>query len=640
MAKGAKGRRRRVSINQASAARFAAVGRSVAAGRHAAVSRAARLAAFGLFSAIAGGAIGLTGCKTPDNEPFDPRAIQHDLRAHAEASEPEMRQFPTAFEKTPSTQRSRFTTPVNSAAPMGAPVRPTTVPSGGLSGAPAPIVRLGLREVIQRTVANSAEVRVAGYDPAINAQKVIQEQAKFDPRFFTNISAERQSNQSQGLQAVNHGPIGQTSAIIFNQRANIYQIQSGIRQVFPSGAEARLSYQISDNDQDPPFDQRFINPYWENILKLEVTQPLLRGFGSDVNSARITIAQNDERISILDFRKSLEDTLSEIEKDYWQLVEAEREVEITQELLQRTAETVTHLRERFEQGMDASAIPVSQAESSAKAREASLIAAQARVRDLSSDLKRRMNDPEFPVSSATILLTSDAPLSEPVHFEIKEQIASALENRLELAQQSHRIASSENALNVARNGLKPKLDLVFTGGVQGLDGTSGNAFDNQSDFNHISYSFGLQFEYPFGNREARAAFRQAQLQRMQAIDQYRNLIGQVSLDVELSWNDVYSQWRQAVARQQSRLAAQTQLTRIQEQEDAGLRLDPPFVQVKLQAQEELATAQREEANAIASYNIAIQKLERAKGTLLRYNNVILEQNPEMPRMLKGYGPIR
>ena len=47
----------------------------------------------------------------------------------------------------------------------------------------------------------------------------------------------------------------------------------------------------------------------------------------------------------------------------------------------------------------------------------------------------------------------------------------------------------------------------------------------------------------------------------------------------------------------------------------------PFLYVFNVDEEELANAAREEAAAIASYNIAIQRLERAKGTLLKYNNV-------------------
>jgi hypothetical protein len=43
----------------------------------------------------------------------------------------------------------------------------------------------------------------------------------------------------------------------------------------------------------------------------------------------------------------------------------------------------------------------------------------------------------------------------------------------------------------------------------------------------------------------------------------------------------------------------------------------------------LASAELEEDRATNSYNMAIEQLEKAKGTLLRYNNVILEENPNL-----------
>jgi len=53
--------------------------------------------------------------------------------------------------------------------------------------------------------------------------------------------------------------------------------------------------------------------------------------------------------------------------------------------------------------------------------------------------------------------------------------------------------------------------------------------------------------------------------------------------------------------------------------------NPAQQQLVLDQQERVAESQRAEAEAIANYNIAIAKLEQAKGTLLRYNNIVMEQ---------------
>jgi outer membrane protein len=98
--------------------------------------------------------------------------------------------------------------------------------------------------------------------------------------------------------------------------------------------------------------------------------------------------------------------------------------------------------------------------------------------------------------------------------------------------------------------------------------------------------------------------------------------------VRISLNDIQSNWHQNIARSQARMASTRQLALIQKQQDIGTEaITPPFIQVKLQAQEELANNAREEISALANYNIAIQRLQRAKGTLLKYDNVQLREDP-------------
>jgi outer membrane protein TolC len=118
-----------------------------------------------------------------------------------------------------------------------------------------------------------------------------------------------------------------------------------------------------------------------------------------------------------------------------------------------------------------------------------------------------------------------------------------------------------------------------------------------------------------------------QLQRLQAITQYRNIIDLVQQEVKTSHRDVATSWDVIVQRRQARFAAADSLLAIQQRAEAGEALTPTFVQLQLDAQERLARAQAEEAAAMRDYNIAISRLERAKGTLLRYNNVVMEEEP-------------
>jgi len=503
------------------------------------------------------------------------------------------------------------------------------LPTTGRTYAEKDTIPLTLREVITRTVLYNSDVKVAGYDPAINSARVLENEAAFDVSAFINLRTER---NDPGLSASN---VGGNQLLGFQADTKSETIETGFKQKLPWGGDARLFYSLSWNEVDNlggAARQRF----WQNQIRAEVTQPLLQNYGRDVNAARIEISRQDVRISLLDFRKALEEQLSEIERAYWQLYQAARIVEIQEILLAETIETYRVLRERFERGLDISEISVAQANASVKGRQADLIRAKQNVRDLSDEIKRRMGDPAFPISADLVIFPSDDPVKEPIEFDYAAAIDAATFNRFELGQQRARIEQARIAERVAQNNKLPRLDLVTRFGVTGVGITTGEAIKNNDDFNSPNWSFGIEFEYPIENRAARAILRRAQLQRQQAVEQYRSLLQQTTLDVRVAMNDIKSSWEQSIARQQSRFASRRQLNLIQHSQDVGEKLDLAFVQLKLQAQEELANAAREEVTALANYNIAIQRLERAKGTLLKYNNVQLREDPGQTFMRRAW----
>ena len=144
------------------------------------------------------------------------------------------------------------------------------------------------------------------------------------------------------------------------------------------------------------------------------------------------------------------------------------------------------------------------------------------------------------------------------------------------------------------------------------------------------YAVGFQLEVPLGNREARSIFRRTQLQRQQSIDQYRDLIEQVSQEVRDAHDSVYYAWSRLQSNRQYLFSAEAALNAIQQEQDVGnVPLTPDFVNRKLNAQEVLAQARREDARASTDYNIAIANLERAKGTILKYDNVLMQEEQQV-----------
>lgn len=539
--------------------------------------------------------VALTGCAS-EPPAFSLRDLQQNERVRArEVESRPKRPLPTTLE-------SRFLTNNQN----GNTDTPATPPATGPSLESDTNLRLPLQEIIHRTVMNSLDVKVAGYTPAIDATRVTEAEARFDPTFFTNLQVQRTDRQ----------------AILFSSNGNGMSItsQTGIKQLLQSGGQIQVQQQFVSNE---PANSTGISSFWENELSVQLTQPLLRDFGNDINRARITINRNNQRVSLLDFRKQLEQTISDVESAYWDLYAAEREVKINEQLLSNTVSMADVLYRRL--GQDVTRVQMSQANASIETRRTTLIRAKARVRDISDQIKRFMNDPEITVSSAALILPANLPSETPIRFERQDQIDTALENRFELGQQQLRIDSADIARKVAKNNLMPQLNLVASGAAQGLDNEFQDAFSEELGVRNMNFSVGFQLEIPIGNREARAIYQRSLLQRLQAIDQYSSLVAQISLEITRAIREVDTTWEEMAGTRQAEFASEDALKAIEQRQEGGEALTPTFVQLKLDTQERLAQSQQARVQAVANYNKAIKDLERAKGTLLRYDNVVLEE---------------
>src|SRR5581483_8640436 len=344
-------------------------------------------------------ALAVVGCNLAEPPPFDPHELTAGERSSAtEVQTSTLHPLPTTLQAAVATSRpSQERTDAVS----------TTGPSLGTE----PVVRMSLQEAVHRAVANNHEVRVAGNQPAIETTRITEAEAQFDPNFFTNFEFDHKNELNAGTVFTNPGPnppLTSTSVVSNTTYSDEFKVQTGIKQQLENGAQVQLQYEV-DNTYIAP-RQFVLNPFYTNDLSLQITQPLLRDFGNDVNRARIVINRDTAKISLLDFRKAVEQNVSDVEKVYWQMVQAERDVRVEEEQLDLTESTYQLLYQRFQRRVDVTDLQLAQTQTSLESRRAQLIQSKSDLRKLSDQLKQLMSDPEFPVSSAVIILPATDPL--------------------------------------------------------------------------------------------------------------------------------------------------------------------------------------------------------------------------------------
>jgi len=561
-------------------------------------------------------ALGIFGCDAEPAEVFDPRQLQQNERANAVQTQPQ------ALRPIPTTRQGAFSDFGPNGETMnsnGEPVRPTT----GRDLDSDPIVRMSLQEIIHRAMLNNHDVKVAAYQPGIEGARVIEASANFDPTFFTNLNYSQKHDLTGG--EIFNSFVGESPFTSFLSDVDQGTVQTGIMENLGSGGQIQLQYQSMYNWFNPQTTQ--YNPFYESDLTLSLTQPLLKNFGYDVNHAQIVINRLNQRVSQLEFRKAVEQNVANIEKAYWQLVQQEDDIRIQQDLVDKTEVTYRQLYNRMQEKIDVSPLQVAQAQTQLELRRSELIQFKSQARDLSDQIKGLMSDPEYPVSSNVIILPADRPVEDGIDFDFDDEINTAMENRLELGEQQLKVDAAVVTVEVAKNNLLPEFDFIGSVGPQGVSGNLGDAVKNNFAFNYFDFTVGFKLQIPLGNRAARAIYRRSLLQHMQAIEQYRSYIETIAVDVKTSARAVTTAWEIIRSSRRALYDAEDALARINAREKSGEPLTPEFVQLKLQIQDTLAGTQQSEAEAIANYNIALSQLELAKGTILRYDNVVLEEDP-------------
>jgi outer membrane protein TolC len=330
--------------------------------------------------------------------------------------------------------------------------------------------------------------------------------------------------------------------------------------------------------------------------------------------AGVRRAKLNQKFVMAQFRQKVEEVATDVISTYWSLVQARREVEIAESLLEITKKTLTRVRGRQE--FDATAVQVTQAEEKVESRRAVLIQARKTVKDVQERLARLLADAQLNVLGEYEIVPADRPASDLVDIDTEQYLETALKHNPVLDQARLAIEIADINLDVAEHQKLPELNVTASAALQGLDDSPGDAHDWLFTGNYFGWNAGLVLEYPLGNRQRQAQLLRSKYERLKAITSLQNFSDQVALLVSERIRQVDNTYQQWQVQQAAAQAARAQLKALEDTEQIRGKLTPEFLMVKLQAQEDLARAEQAEQQAIVDYNIALAELAQATGTVL------------------------
>ncbi len=460
-----------------------------------------------------------------------------------------------------------------------------------------------IEQALARTLANSPEIRVVSFDPSIAKQDITKAAAEFDVTAFGTLNYENEDNPSNSI----YQP-GQSDARMFD---------SGVKQKSITGSEWSLSYTLTRSWDD--LSGRTLPTRYEPILGFQLKQPLLRDAWQEVTLAGVDVARLNYQIALLGFRQKAEDTATEVISAYWRLLQANRDLEIHQGLLNRTLETLEKVEGRKE--IDATDVHIKQTEASAKSREAALLQVRKRVIDAQDVLMRLMADAQLNVLDDCSIVPVSEPSLELETLTVSKLLETAMLKNPVIQQARIGIEISDINIRVAENQNMPRLDLVASARTQSLAKGPENAQDRLYNGDFTSYGIGLSLEYPLGNRQREAELLQRRIGRRKAISVLQNVADQAKVLVREGARTIDTNYSEIQLQKKAVEAASIHLQVLEDTETIREQLTPEFLLVKLQAQETLANAQMSEVRAIMEFNIALAQLAKTLGTVLELHQV-------------------
>lgn len=357
--------------------------------------------------------------------------------------------------------------------------------------------KIELAETIPLALKKNLGLSISRTNHAGTQESLEIAKADFDPT--VSVSSNYTNTGTPYLRNQNHGSSTQS-----------WTNEVAVSKKFKTGTEAKVyaDFNRQYNVGTEP------DPASGAAVGVEISQPLLKNFGSEINLASVVRAQKNITQSSLDLRKTTLDLIHDTELAYWNLSASYALVFARLSSL-RYAEFVLEQAKKKRSLKSATKEEVLRAEADVASRRVSLVSAKQSVQDADDALRKLLGQDgtgTFEVYEVAALLNDIQ--SEMPEFQtwIKQVRAFDIDAQIKQLERE----KAELDIKIAENNDKPSLDLVLGAEASGRESSPHYAVGGIVDRSGYNLSAGVRFSMPIGFRAEKAALRQAQRSRESA----------------------------------------------------------------------------------------------------------------------------
>lgn len=487
-------------------------------------------------------------------------------------------------------------------------------------------VPLSLGDATARALARNNDIAFERESFRIADASVLRADGSYDPTFRLDARYRNHTDPANSL--LSGAPAGEISPSAEGASGT-----ASVGALLPTGGTVSLAAYGARDLTNNFFV--LLSPAYSTSLGIDVRQPLLQNLRIDPARRAIRIAALDRDRGTASLRRTVVDTVASVERAYWNLVAARRDVLVRESNVRLAGEQRDDTKSRIDVGT----LPesdVAQPLAELERRRGDLLASQEQMRRAELALKLLILENESDPLWNQTLEPSDAPEAPVARVDLANALRVAEEKRPELTEARTRVAQRTVDLDYAEDRLKPQLDLVagyarrgLAGGLNAnapaigftgqpvvvpdaLDGGFGRSLGTVGEGRFPDASIGLSLSVPVFNRAAKGDVAIAKAQKSQAEILVAQQKQRVAVEVRNAVLTLETAAQRIDAAKAGRAAAETQLRA--EKERYGVGLSTNFF--VLTRQNDLAQAVLTETAALTDYRKALTDFARAKGTLL------------------------
>lgn len=323
---------------------------------------------------------------------------------------------------------------------------------------PADQQPLTLREAITLALQNNKDIEIGRDNVKIAEFDLLTARGSYDPKFSAQSYFEKIKTPATNV-------LSGAAKVITDDLTATARLEG----LAPRGGGA---YHVDFSSVRQTSNSTFnvLNPAYPTALTFSYVQPLVRGFRFDLPRRQIEVAKKNLSLTDAQFRQRAIEVITSVQRSYWDLVFALRNLQIQRDSLADSRQQLEHNKRMVAEGTLAPIDEVA-AENQVATFEQAEFAALEDVNRAENSLKNMIaENQQAKIWNLSLIPTDQVDLTLP-QVTLPEAMNAAMQNRQELKQSD--LAKEINLLDqkLYRDLSKPEIDLVGSYGVVGNAGT-------------------------------------------------------------------------------------------------------------------------------------------------------------------------